>query len=125
MDQLAFWVLQLVILALYLVRLAATVAFHLDIDLTGPRVLDPRPLLVPVVYAALNYGLRGALFTAGWVTLLAVPRFLSAVHSHDYYGGLGRAPRSSLLEPWPFSSGSGSPQSGRPGGLPSPHRRPT
>ena len=30
-----FWILQLIILALYLIRLAATVAFHLDADSQG------------------------------------------------------------------------------------------
>jgi len=74
-----FWLLQLIILALYLVRVAASVAFHLD---AGSLVVEFSTLalfLVPVVYAALNYGFLGAVFTAGWVTILAVPRFISAV----------------------------------------------
>ncbi len=66
-----FWVLQLVVLALYLIRLAVTVAFHLDITSLAVEFSTMALFLVPVVYAALNYGLQGSIITAGWVTLLA------------------------------------------------------
>jgi signal transduction histidine kinase len=79
-----FWVLQLVVLALYLTRLAATVAFHLDATSETVELSTLAIFLVPVIYATLNYGLEGALITAGWVTVLAVPRFLSAVSDHNY-----------------------------------------
>ena len=42
--------------------------------------------LVPVLYAALNYGLAGALFTASWVTLLAIPRLVDAIDDGNGVG---------------------------------------
>ena len=78
-----FWILQLIILALYLIRLAATLAFHLDADSQGVEFSTLALFLVPVVYATLNYAIEGAIFTAGWVTLLAVARFFSARANHD------------------------------------------
>ncbi len=79
-----FWLLQLVVLALYLVRLAATVAFHLE---STSLILEFSTLalfIIPVVYAALNFGLVGAVFTTGWITVLAIPRFVSSLQSHQY-----------------------------------------
>ena len=78
-----FWLLQLIILALYLIRLAASVAFHLDSRSLVVELSTLALFLVPVVYAALNYGIHGAMFTAVWVTVLAVPRFLSAVSDRN------------------------------------------
>ncbi len=40
--------------------------------------------LVPVVYAALNYGMGGAVITTAWISALAVPRFLSYAGAHEY-----------------------------------------
>ena len=60
-----FWILQLVVLAIYLIRLAATVAFHLDISSLAVEFSTLALFLVPVVYAALNYGLQGSIITAG------------------------------------------------------------
>jgi signal transduction histidine kinase len=79
-----FWVLQLVILALALIRLSVTVAFNLDPASQAVEFSTLVIFLVPVVYAALNYGLNGALVTGGWVTLLSVPRFVAAIADHDY-----------------------------------------
>ncbi len=79
-----FWLLQLIVLALYLVRLAATVGFHLDATSLVLELSTLALFMIPVVYAALNYGLAGALFTSGWVTLLAVPRFVSSIHAQQY-----------------------------------------
>ena len=81
-----FWLLQVVILALAMLRLAATVAFNLD---TGSVALEFSTLaifLVPVLYAALNYGMAGALFTASWVTLLALPRIVDATDDGNGVG---------------------------------------
>lgn len=78
-----FWILQLVILALALARLAFTVAFHLD---TSSLVVEFSTLVLfvlPVAYASLSFGLPGATFTAGWVTILAIPRVVVAVSQHD------------------------------------------
>jgi signal transduction histidine kinase len=70
-------------LALYLIRLAATVAFHLNINSQALEYSTIALFLVPVVFSALNYGLRGALFTSAWVTILAIPRFVLAVGNGD------------------------------------------
>jgi signal transduction histidine kinase len=78
-----FWILQLVILALVLARLAFTVAFHLD---TSSLVVEFSTLVLfvlPVAYASLSFGLPGAAVTAGWVTVLAIPRLAVAVSQHD------------------------------------------
>jgi len=73
-----FWLLQLVILALALIRLAVTVAFHLDASSIGVEFSTLAVFVVPVVVAALNHGLVGGLATATWVTVLSVPRFVDA-----------------------------------------------
>ena len=79
-----FWILQFIILALYLIRLAATVTFHLDATSPAVEFSTVELFVVPVIYGTLNYGLDGALLTAGWVTMLAVPRFLTALVNHNY-----------------------------------------
>ena len=109
-----FWILQLVILALYLIRLAATVAFHLDSTSQALEFSTLAVFLVPVVYATLNYGLQGALFTAGWVTVLAVPRFLTAVHSHNYQAAWAELAQIVLLDALACWSGNGLPPSATP-----------
>ena len=93
-----FWILQLVVLSLYLIRLAATVAFHLDSTSQALEFSTLAVFLVPVVYATLNFGLQGALCTAGWVTVLAVPRFLTAVHSHNYQAAWAELAQIVLLD---------------------------
>ena len=100
-----FWILQLVVLALTLVRVAATVAFHLD---TTSLVLEFSTLalfLIPVVYAALNYGLAGALFTSGWLTVLAIPRFFAAVSAHEYVAAWAELMQVVLLDVLAFLIG--------------------
>jgi len=42
--------------------------------------------LIPVVYAALNFGYSGALFTSLWVTILAVPRFIGYLDDQNTTG---------------------------------------
>jgi signal transduction histidine kinase len=79
-----FWVLQLLILALALIRLSVTVAFNLDPASQAVEFSTLVIFLIPVVYAALTYGLNGALVTGAWVTLLSVPRFVTAIADHDY-----------------------------------------
>jgi signal transduction histidine kinase len=93
-----FWILQLVVLALYLIRLAVTVAFHLDITSLAVEFSTLALFLVPVVYAALNYGFQGSIITAGWVTLLAVPRFVSASSAHDYVAAWAELMQIVLLD---------------------------
>ena len=79
-----FWIIQLVVLALYLIRLAATVDFHLGATSLALELSTFVLFVVPVVYAALHYGFRGAMLTSGWVTLLAVPRLLVAVGNRQF-----------------------------------------
>jgi signal transduction histidine kinase len=100
-----FWVLQLVILSFYLIRLAATVAFHLDSTSLAVEFSTLALFLVPVVYAALNYGFSGALFTAGWVTLLAIPRFFAAVGDQNYVGAWAELAQIVLLDALAFLVG--------------------
>ena len=78
-----FWILQFAVLALYLVRLASTVAFHLDTSSTELEFSTFVIFVVPAVYAALRYGLRGAVLTSAWITILAVPRVIVAVSGHQ------------------------------------------
>ena len=79
-----FWILQLAILAIYLIGVAVTLAFHLDNTSPAVEFSTLALFLIPVVYAATSYGFRGAVVTTGWVTLLAIPRFLSLVHDREY-----------------------------------------
>jgi signal transduction histidine kinase len=72
------------VLALYLVRLAATVDLHLSANSLALELSTFVLFVVPVVTAALQYGFRGAMLTSGWVTLLAIPRLLVAVSNHQY-----------------------------------------
>jgi signal transduction histidine kinase len=93
-----FWLLQIIILALAMIRLAATVAFHLD---TGSLALEFSTLglfLVPVLYAALNYGVAGAASTAGWVTVLCLPQFASALSDRNYVGAWAELAQLILLD---------------------------
>jgi len=73
-----FWVLQLVVLALALVRLAVTVGFGLDPHGLVLDVSTVALFVVPVTLAALNYGLPGGLATVGWTVVLCIPRMAQA-----------------------------------------------
>ncbi len=73
-----FWLLQLAVLALALIRLALTLAFHLDPASVGVEFSTLAVFVVPVVVASLNYGLAGGLFTAAWIAVLSIPRFIDA-----------------------------------------------
>ena len=79
-----FWMIQLFVLALYLIRLAATVDFHLLTTSLALELSTFALFVVPVVYAALHYGFRGAMLTSGWVTLLAVPRIVTAASNRQF-----------------------------------------
>ncbi len=71
-----FWLLQLTVLALALVRLAVTVAFGLDTDDAVLEVSTVALFVVPVVVGSLNFGLTGGLATVAWVAVLDVPRMV-------------------------------------------------
>ncbi len=74
----AFWLLQLVVLALFLVRLATVVAFHLPAGNVATEYTVAPLFLVPVVYAALSFGFVGALITSGTVAVLSLPQIILA-----------------------------------------------
>ncbi len=74
----AFWLLQLVVLALFLVRLATVVAFHLQAGSVATEYTVAPLFLVPVVYAALSFGFVGALITSGTVAVMSLPQIVLA-----------------------------------------------
>jgi len=79
-----FWLIQ--VLVILIAALAWTT------ELTSRRPLDLPPFepvalfVVPVVYAALNFGLAGSLATAAWVALLSLPSMLVARGNGDGWG---------------------------------------
>lgn len=73
-----FWLLELVVLTLALIRLAVTVAYHLDAVSIGVEFSTLAIFLVPMVVASLNYGLVGGVVTTAWITVLSIPRYLAA-----------------------------------------------
>jgi signal transduction histidine kinase len=77
-----FWLLQLTILALTLVRLAVTVAFGLDTTDAVLVVSTALIFMIPVVVASLNFGLPGGLAATVWVAVLDIPRIVDAAR-HD------------------------------------------
>jgi len=93
-----FWILQLVILALVLTRLAFTVAFHLDASSLVVEFSTLVLFVLPVAYASLRFGLPGAMVTAGWVTVLAIPRLAVAVSQHDPSAGWSEILQIALLD---------------------------
>lgn len=82
----SFWLLQVVVLALTLIRIVLTVTLPLDTTSPTLELSTVAIFLIPVVYAALVYGFAGALFTAAWVTLLAIPRLVMYAHNRDAVG---------------------------------------
>jgi signal transduction histidine kinase len=77
-----FWLLQLVVLSLALIRLAATVAFRIDTTDLVLEISTVALFVVPVVVAALHYGESGGIATVGWVAVLCIPRFVDAGDHH-------------------------------------------
>ena len=78
-----FWILQLAVLALALVRLAVTVGFALDARNLVLEVSTVAVFVVPVVFAALTYGLPGGAATVAWITVLCIPRMVEATGRAD------------------------------------------
>jgi signal transduction histidine kinase len=76
-------VLEIVVLALSLMRLALTVAFNLAPDQLVLEVSTVTIFVVPVVVASLEFGLSGALFTVAWVFVLCIPRLTEAAARHE------------------------------------------
>lgn len=102
-----FWVLQVVVLGLALIRLATVVALNLDTTSLVVEFSTLGVFLVPVVYAALHYGLRGAVMTAAWVALLDVPRFVGYTGAHEYVAAWAEVLQVVLLGVLAFLIGQG------------------
>ncbi len=79
----AFWLLQLVVLALFLIRVAIVVAFHLPAGSVATEYTVAVLFLVPVVYAALSFGFAGAVATATTVAVLSLPQIVLSVTAGD------------------------------------------
>ena len=79
-----FWILELIVLALFLVRLALTVSLHLNQTSEASRFTTVALFLIPVVFAAVTFGFLGALFTSVWVTILTIPQFVMDLNTHNY-----------------------------------------
>ena len=80
-----FWVIQALILVI--------VAGHLVLDLRGQRLWGGIPdyptvglFLLPIIYAALRFGLVGACASAAWGTVLMVPDLVVVDSSFDLWG---------------------------------------
>ena len=78
-----FWILQLLVLAIALIRLAVTVSFGLDPTTVLLEVSTVVLFVVPVVVASLDYGLSGGVVTVGWVAVLCIPRLVVAADRHE------------------------------------------
>lgn len=69
-----FWLVQALVLAIAAGHELADVNNFLS-PIGVPSFVTVSLFLVPIVYAALNFGLPGSLATAAWVTLLTLPDF--------------------------------------------------
>lgn len=70
-----FWIIQLLVLIIGV--------SHLSLEKTGMLVQDSElyvlsisPIMIPIVYAALNFGRKGAIPTAAWAFLIWVPEII-------------------------------------------------
>ncbi len=67
-----FWVLQLAVLAIALLRLSAVILFHLHVDSVLLASTTLVLYVLPALYAGLVFGLNGAVVTTAWITVLGV-----------------------------------------------------
>lgn len=71
-----FWIVQAGVITLAILHDVVLVALHTH-DLAGvPAPTTSGLLLIPVLYAAVNFGVRGAVGTALWATILIIPHWL-------------------------------------------------
>jgi len=71
-----FWLVQTGVLLVALLDEVVLDALGVQLPFEIPRSTITSLLLVPVIYAALNFGVRGAVGTALWATALMVPDWL-------------------------------------------------
>lgn len=70
-----FWIIQLQVLAVDVSHIFLE-GTHILVKDSELYILSVSPFLVPVVYAALNFGRKGAIPTVSWALLLWVPEIL-------------------------------------------------
>ena len=85
------------VLALGLFRVAFSVSFHPDMSSPAVEFTTIVLFLIPVVYAALNFGLAGALVTSLWVTVLCLPRLVAYVDDHNNVGAWAEVMQLAVL----------------------------
>jgi signal transduction histidine kinase len=71
-----FWVVQAGVLFVAFLDEVILDVLHVQLPFAIPRSTITTLLLVPVIYAALNFGVRGAVGTALWATALMFPDWL-------------------------------------------------
>jgi signal transduction histidine kinase len=71
-----FWVVQAGVLLVAFLDEVILDVLHVQLPFEIPRSTITTLLLVPVIYAALNFGVRGAVGTALWATVLMFPDWL-------------------------------------------------
>jgi signal transduction histidine kinase len=71
-----FWVVQAGVLLVAFLDEVILDVLHVQLPFEIPRSTITSLLLVPVIYAALNFGVRGAVGTALWATALMFPDWL-------------------------------------------------
>ncbi len=77
-----FWLVQA--LVVFIATLHLTADAGVAVPTFGiPHFATVGLFLVPIVYAALNFGLGGSVATAAWVTLLSVPDLVAVDMPHD------------------------------------------
>ncbi len=78
-----FWIVQIGILSIAVFDEAVLDDMHKRLPFGVPDSATTGLLLIPVIYAALNFGRRGAIATALWATILVVPSWLFIHHLSD------------------------------------------
>ncbi|MEP7034020.1 MAG: ATP-binding protein [Dermatophilaceae bacterium] len=71
-----FWIVQAGVMIVAFLDEVILDVLHLQLPFEIPRSTITSLLLVPVIYAALNFGVRGAVGTALWATVLMFPDWL-------------------------------------------------
>lgn len=71
-----FWLVQAGVLLVVLIDVAVLDVQRIQLPLGMPASMTSSLLLLPVIYAALNFGVRGAIYTALWASALMVPDWI-------------------------------------------------
>src|SRR5680860_845163 len=71
-----FWLVQAGVLLVVLIDVAVLDVQRIQLPFGMPASMASALLLVPVINAALNFGVRGAIYTALWASVLMVPDWI-------------------------------------------------